>query len=103
MHTIAISLLAEVGLQGPQAEVALRHALSNLASPSAAARRTLSEVGLEVEELDPSLKSLPEIVRRLADAGLDAEAARVVFDDKGAPAMLALIHRVEQLEALRPT
>ena len=101
MHSHAISLLAEDGLLGTEAEVALRHALANLTAPSDAARRVLADLELDPKRLDPSLNSLPEIVRRLADAGISKESARVLFNAQGDRAMLSLIRQVERLEHLR--
>ena len=110
MNSAAIGLLAEAGIQGPEAEVLLRRLLSDLVTPSAAAREAIEELGLEPRQLDPSLRSIPEIVRRLADAGLDTaelgappgrRAAAVIFGAEGAPAILALIQRVDRLEELQ--
>lgn len=101
MNSAAISLLAEAGIQGQQAEVQLRRLLSDLVTPSATAREAIENLGLSPRDLDPSLRSIPEIVRRFADAGLDRQVAAAIFDAEGVPAVMALIERVDRLEELQ--
>ncbi len=101
MNSAAISLLAESGIQGQEAEILLRRLLSDLVTPSAAAREAIEGLGISHRDLDPSLRSIPEIVRRLADAGLDETSAAAIFGAEGTPAMLALIHRIDRLEELQ--
>jgi len=101
MNSAAISVLSEAGIQGKDAEILLRRLLSALITPAAAARDAVKGLGLTVRDLDPSLRSIPEIVRRLADAGLDEAAAKDIFGDEGTPAILALTRRVERLETLQ--
>ena len=76
-----------------------RSLLSALITPDAAARETVEGLGLTLRSLDPSLRSIPEIVRVLADAGLDEPAAKSIFGEDGAPAILALTRRDERLES----
>ena len=102
MNSAAISLLAEAGIQGQEAEILLRRLLSDLVTPSAAARGAIEGLGLSPRDLDPSLRSIPEIVCRLADAGLDQPAAARIFGDS-ARAMQALIQRIDRLEELQGT
>ena len=101
MNSAAISVLAEAGIHGKDAEILLRLLLSDLITPSSAAREAISALGLTARALDPSLRSIPEIVRRFADARLEEPVAREIFGDEGAPAILALISRVERLEELQ--
>lgn len=101
VNSAAISLLAEAGIQGRKAEILLRRLLSELVTPSPAARRSIERLGVGVRDLDPSHRSIPEIVRRLADAGLDESSAAAIFGAEAAPAMLALIRRVDRLEKLQ--
>lgn len=101
MNSAAISLLAEAGIQGQQAEILLRRLLSDLVTPSQGAREAIEGLGLAPRDLDPSLRSIPGIVRRFADAGLDETAAAAIFGAEGAPAMLALVRRADRLEELQ--
>lgn len=101
MNSSAISVLAEADIQGIDAEIALRRIQSELAAPSTGARRKLEELGLGLEEIDPNLHRLVEIVRRLARARLSEEDAFEIFGRRGAPAALALVHRLDRLEELQ--
>ena len=101
MNTTAISVLAEAGIQGRDAEILLRRLLSALIDPRAAALRAIEGLGLTVGALDPSTRSIAQIVRRLADARLEEAAAREIFGEDAAPAALILTSRVERLEALQ--
>ena len=97
MNSAAISVLAAAGIPGREAEIQLRRLLSSLITPTGDARRTIEQLGLTARALDPSLNSIPEIIRRLADAGLDEPAARTIFGDASVAAILALLEGVEQL------
>ena len=101
MNSAAISILAESGIQGRDAEIMLRRLLSTLVTPTRTAREVIESLGLDPAALDPSLRSIPEIVRLLTDAGLDEPAAVSIFGEEGAPAMLALTRQVRRLEALQ--
>ena len=68
MNSAAISLLAEAGIQGPEADILLRRLLSDLVTPSSSAQEAIARLGLGVRDLDPGLRSIPHIVRRLADS-----------------------------------
>lgn len=101
MNSAAISVLAEADIEGIAAEIALRRIQSELASPSTTARMKLEELGLVIEELDPNLHRLVEIVRRLAQTELSEEDAFEIFGRRGAPAALALVERLDHLESLQ--
>ena len=70
-------------------------------TPSGAAREAIAGLGLGVRDLDPSLRSIPQIVRRLADAGLDEKGAATIFGAAAVPAIMALTHRIDRLEELQ--
>ena len=101
MNSAAISVLTEAGIQGVEAEIALRRIQSQLVAPPAEAREKLEELGFVLSELDPNLHRLVEIVRRLARAELGEDDARAIFGGDGAPAMMALIRGVERFEELQ--
>jgi hypothetical protein len=101
VNTAAINILSQAGISGTEAEATLRHVLANLAAPSERSREILRGLGLEPEDVDPSNHRIAAIVRRLADAGLDEATALTLFTSRGAPAILALIERVAQLERLQ--
>ena len=101
MNTSAISILAQTGIAATEAEATLRHVLAELAAPSERSREILHGLGLEPADVDPSNHRVATIVRRLADAGLDEATALALFTGRGAPAILALIARVGELERLQ--
>jgi len=101
VNTAAISILSRAGIPGGTAEAALRHVLAALAAPSERGREILRGLGLEPEDVDPSHHRIATIARRLAAAGLDEATALALFTDCGAPAILALVERVAQLEDLQ--
>lgn len=101
MHTAAMTVLAEAGIEGIAAETGLRHVLADLAAPSTAARAALARLGIASDAVDPSQESLIDVVRRLAAAGLDDDSAAAVFDPRGAAVMLALVRQVDRLASLQ--
>ena len=101
MNSTAIGILAEAGIHGISAEIALRRIQSELVSPSKEGRRKLEDLGLSVEELDPNLHRLAAIVRKLAEAGLDEEDAYAIFGRRGHAAAMALVRAVDRLEELQ--
>jgi len=96
----AIGILSNAGLQASLAGTGLRRILSSLAKAAPKVTRTLTDLGLKMEDLNPQTNSLIDIIRRLAEADIDATAAFEAFGDRGAPAILALTSMVPQLERL---
>lgn len=99
MNSKAISVLAEAGLSGIDAETSLRRMLSTLAAQTEAVQATLAGSGLDPADVDPAHERTVDIVRRLVRAGLDREQAVALFDD-GAAAYLALAEHLERFEEL---
>lgn len=96
----AVGTLSNAGIQAGAAGTGLRRILSELANPSAAARRALAELGVSMDEVDPKANSLVQIVGRLRAANMDASQAFTIFGDRGAPAILALTSLVPELMRL---
>lgn len=96
MNSSAISVLGAAGLHGHEAEAALRHVLAEMASPSEASRAVLADLGLEPSEVDCSLRRNATVFRRLAEAGIDREQAKILFGASADAAML-LIQNHRQL------
>lgn len=96
----AIGTLSDAGIQGSMAGTSLRRVMSSLANATPAATRALAGMGLTLEELNPATNDLVDIVDRLAEAGLSAEAAFTIFGDRGAPAILALVENNAKLREL---
>ncbi|MEM9556899.1 MAG: hypothetical protein AAGC60_21750 [Acidobacteriota bacterium] len=100
MNSAALSVLEEEGVHGPEAETSLRRVLAVLAAQSRELRRHLDELGLRIEDVDPTLARTTQIVRRLHDAGLDKARSRLLFGHRGAKAISTLMRRIERLEEL---
>lgn len=96
----AIGTLSNSGIQGSMAGTGLRRVLSSLVNATPQATRVLRDMGLTLEELNPTSNSLVDIVQRLADAGLNAEQAFTIFGDRGGPAISTLVENVSGLREL---
>lgn len=100
MNSAAHSVLEEEGFHGPEAETSLRRVLAVLAAQSRELRRHLDELGVGMDEVDPTLARTTDIVRRLHDAGLDKARSRLLFGHRGAKAITTLMRHIERLEEL---
>lgn len=96
----AIGVLANNGLQGGIAGRQLRTSLASLVKPSKDAQKTLAEMGLSLNQVNPQMNSLQDVVKALAGASMTAEQAFRIFGNEGATAMLALTASVPDLEKL---
>ena len=96
----AIGKLSDAGIQGSSAGTGLRRVLSSLANPTKEAATALSNIGVTLDQVDPQVHSIVEIVGTLADAGLSAADALTIFGDRGGPAILALTSQSDDLRTL---
>lgn len=93
----AIGKLSDAGLQGSVAGTGLRQVLTTLVSPTAKASETMSELGINIFELDGSIKPLPRIIQEFANAtrGMTTEqqAATLgsIFQTRALNSMLVLM------------
>jgi hypothetical protein len=101
MNSAAISLLAEAGIEGIAAEVALRRLQSELVSLSPSTQAKLEAFHLRPEDLDPNLHRLSEVVRRLVDGGLSEDDTQEIFGRRAAAAVLVLMRGIDRFEALQ--
>ncbi len=101
MNSAAITILAGAGIEGIEAEVALRRIQSELISPSEESRLRIEHLELSLEEVDPSTLRLSEVVRKLVTAGLGASEATEIFGRRGGPAMIALMRGIDRFEELQ--
>lgn len=96
----AVGVLANQGIQGSMAGTGLKTSLSALVNPSKAAQAAIKSLNLTTNELNPQFNRLDDIIRKLAESGLDAERAFQIFGQRGATAMLALTGDIPGLEKL---
>lgn len=87
----ALGILYNAGFQGEQAGTVLRSALSRLLKPTAEMIGAFEELGLSVDDMNPSMNSLEDIIRKLEDAGIDSTQAVKIFGVEAGPGMLAMI------------
>lgn len=96
----AVGVLSNAGIQGSMAGTGLRRVLSSLANSTPKAKEAIQGLGLTMEQINPQTNELLDVVRRLSEAGLDAETAFTIFGDRGGPAILALTSQTSDLERL---
>lgn len=102
METVAASMgiLANNGLKASMAGTGVRKILASLSQDSAKARKVTKELGLTLEDLDPSKYDLLDIIDKLARSGINTQQTIELFGIRGAPAMLTLIKDRHQLREL---
>lgn len=96
----AIGVLGNAGIQGSRAGTGLRAILATLADITPQARAAIEGLGLSVEELQSNLKDPAVVIRKLADAGLDATSAFEIFGKIAAPSIIALVDQRDGLREL---
>ena len=111
-------LLGNVGIQGSMAGTALRAAFLRLSAPPKKAADALSNLGVEVKDLDGNLRSVPELLQELAQAteGLGsadrAEAIKQIFGEEASAGLTELLKQagsgaldsyIQQLEQAKGT
>jgi len=96
----AVGVLANAGIQGGLAGRGLRTSIASLLKPSKDAQKALAEMGLTVAQINPQASSLRDVIKTLANAGLDAEKAFRIFGTQGATAMIELTSSVDMLDKM---
>lgn len=90
-------LMGNVGIQGSMAGTALRSAFLRLSAPPKEAAQALSQLGVEVKDLDGHLRSVPEVLTELAAATKEmgsadkAEAIKQIFGTEASAGMTELL------------
>lgn len=87
----ALSVLYNAGFDGSMAGTSLRQSLTALMNPSAQAKKIFDELGISLEDLNPTTNSMADIVNRLKNAGISTAQAMEVFGARAGPGMMALI------------
>lgn len=87
----AIGTLSDSGIQGQRAGTALRKTISSLQNPTGQAAKALEDMGLSMEDVDPSAHSLSEILKVLEDAGMDSSQAMQLVGEQAGPGLIALL------------
>lgn len=87
----AIGILSNAGIQGERAGTALRGIIAKLQSPTKATKNALKEMGLTIDDVNPSTKSLTEILGALEGAGITSAQAMDLVGVEAGPGLLAMI------------
>lgn len=85
-----LGILANAGLQGSMGGTALAVAMQRLLDITPKGATALENMGLTVQDVNPELNSMTEIIQTFADAGLGAAEAAALFGARGAKGMLIL-------------
>jgi TP901 family phage tail tape measure protein len=99
--TIALGLMANMGIQASTAGTSLRSALTNLANPTKKMQKMLNSLGMSLTDSNGETKSLKEIMdemrrtfSRLTEAE-KAQAAATIFGKNAMSGMLAIVDASE--------
>ena len=93
----AVSALTNVGMEGSQAGQRLNMVFTKLLKPTDRAKEMLEGMGLTMEELDPNVYSLTEILYKLQAAGFGAAEAAQMFRARTAGAAVVLVEQADSI------
>ena len=96
----ALAQMANTGIKASQIGTSLRGIIGLLLAPTGKFQSMLNSLGVTMEDINPKTHSLVEIIRTLADAGLDVTKIYASMDKRMAQGMTALVSNVEQLESM---
>lgn len=96
----AIGVLGNSGLQATLAGTGLRGILLALAKPTKQARDAIEDLGLSLDEVDPTTQSIVDVFRAFGKVNLDAASATAIFRRQQAGAAIILANNVDVLEKL---
>lgn len=87
----AIGVMSDAGIQGERAGTALRAVLASLAGPTSQAQAALARYGLTAADVDPTTRSLADIMDTLRERGLSTADAMTIFGREAASGALVLV------------
>lgn len=87
----AIGVLSDSGIQGQRAGTALRKVISSLQNPTGRTAKVIEEMGISMDDVDPSAHSLSDILKVLEDAGMDSSQAMALVGEQAGPGLIALL------------
>ena len=96
----AVGVLGNAGIQGSMAGTQLRMMFAKLLKPTDEAKKAIEENRINIEDLNPAMHSLQEIVHTLADANLSAADTMRIFDVRATNAVLTLTKNVKKFDEL---
>lgn len=96
----AIGVLGDRGIQATRAGTNLRQFMFQLIDPTSEAGRQIGQLGLNVDELSPSLNNIIEVLKRLQNANLTSSEAVKIFSARTTGAALTLADSTEKIQEL---
>jgi len=75
----AMAQFRDIGLTGEQAGTNFRAMMEALANPTQVAREQIAALGLEMKDLDPTVRTMAEIMQTLGEAGMDPAESFAIF------------------------
>lgn len=85
-----LGVLANSGIKGSLAGTTLRGVLTALADPTDVAKEAIAELGVSLDELDPSVNSLESILTSLGSTFIGVQEATEIFNRRNAATFLIL-------------
>ena len=95
--TAAIMALSDAGLQGSIAGTGLRRVMTELEVANTGNQRILQRLGVQQDEVRPSVVGLANAIEGLRDAGLSAGEAMRFFGQRGGPAFENLARNIDKV------
>lgn len=96
--TAALLTLANANLQGSVGGTALRRVLGELVNPGRELRVAMEAAGVTIDDLNPRLNKLTDILQTLRSAGIGGAEAIPIFKQRGGPAYSVLQGFIPQIE-----
>ncbi len=99
---LALGLMANAGIKGSQAGTSLKTAITNMASPTAAMKKAMGELGISLTDSEGNMKSFKDVMGNLRDSFADldesqqASYAATIFGKEAMSGMLAIINASEE-------
>jgi len=96
----AMATMAQNGLEGGQAGRNFASMLFALLKPSGEAKKAIKELGLSIDDINPSMNKIEDIIKRFTAANIDATQAAIIFGAEGFRAFSALSTSPEIFEKM---
>jgi len=93
-----LTLLADRGYEGAQAGQRLNMIFTKLLTPTDKGQRALAALGLTLSDIDPTVNSIVDILRKLKNAQFSVADASQMFRARTAAAAATLVSAVDEIE-----
>ena len=86
----AMSIMSNSGIKASTMATSLRQIFDKILNPSKELKEALDMAGMSLDDINPQMHSLAEVIGKLAIVVPDTASALALFDQRGASAFLAL-------------